>query len=410
MQVQFLPGAGIFMKKSALRCIGAVILALGVLSLAHADAVYLKNGKVMQGRIVEKNEQFLILKMGEDENATRATIFLEDINRIETEEEYFQKVKLIPEPFPTEDFKQPVVIQPGLPLYEKEHKEVNGTEYIKTLIEENRRVSPTGSQASQPISYQPRGKSGSISGFVKLPELIKTKKGDLYVFLMQDIGGGRFSSAAHMLYQKIDKDHINSTLMYYEIKDVPPGVYKVFAQWDIEPPAIEVNSAESYYTNLSGIGLKGDYSGSLSGEVSLAAEEAKANVNFDCLRLIATDQFVPGKGQRPDFEILDLYYRKLSFKDVLFIMVVKNKGDSSIMNLSFDILVNDQKVFRNPIKLGSIGPKEEKEFNITPVYTAYLNKSQEDSSGPKESVKVLKFTVIWSVSGEVEFEKALFLL
>lgn len=50
----------------------------------------------MIGRIVEKNDQYIVLKAGEGEDAVSTTIFQEDINRILTEEDYSGQTKLIP--------------------------------------------------------------------------------------------------------------------------------------------------------------------------------------------------------------------------------------------------------------------------------------------------------------------------
>ena len=395
------------------RILFLVAVLMGILLICRAifaDAVYLKNGRVMRGKIVEKNEQFLVLRIGEGENSVRATIFLDDINRIESEEEYSQKTKLIPAELYKKEFEKPLVIQPSMTFFDKSQLKTDEAERIKALLEENKRLATSGgSQITSPAHYQLNEGDGSISGFVKLPDLLKRKKGDLYVYLMQDVGAGKFSTASHMLYQKIDKNHINSTLMYYKIEHVSVGVYKVFAQWDTAVPFIEERNTELYKT-LIGLGLKGDYWGSSQEEVRLAADENRQNVNFNCLEYLSTDRVVSVKGQRPDFQIVDLYYRKLSLQKVLFILVIKNMGQTTIPSLGLDLLINDEKVFSGPIELGPLRPREEKEFDITPTYEAYNNKLKQENKVPKEGIKMLKFKILWPATGEVEFEKVLFML
>lgn len=102
---------------------------------AYADAVYLKNGKVMTGKIVEKNDQFIVLKFGAGTDVARVTIFHEDVSKIESEKEYAQDVAMIP--FALKRAERRFEIEGSL---FKKSAGTGSAEGIRRLVEEDARV------------------------------------------------------------------------------------------------------------------------------------------------------------------------------------------------------------------------------------------------------------------------------
>lgn len=429
----------------------ALLIAMFVLVCARplkvfADAVYLKNGTVMTGRIVEKNSQHLVLKTSEDADAVRVTIFLEDISRIEAQDVFVEKLKFVPyellhktsEVFPsagTESFKPPENVsgpQGIRSLLEKDRQykldhilkkntkdeelsdfgNLDRQEALKRLKEANKE-SDTSSikqeavlEALKPVEMG----DGCISGSVILPDLPyeRRKRGDLYVYLMQDLGSHRFAFGANMLFEKISYKDIASRKISYEIERIPAGRYKVFAQWDIEIPFVKEKIIEKNKKVLGYIGAKGDYSGSCKDVIDLAVHEKKEGVDFNCLDLIQEDQFSFDLGRNPSVEIKDLYYRKLPTEAGKIILLVTNANDGVVNLAVFDILINDDKVMPLPFQLNMIEPKSEKEFDITQVYYQY--KAAKEATGDGSPGPALRFKIVWPATGEVVFEKVLTIL
>ena len=208
-------------------------MIMGLASLACADAVYLKNGSVMKGRIVEKNEQFLVLKSSEGEEAVKSTVYLEDINRIESDEAYSNETKFFPRTLPKVSVSRPwdakaVLVEPE-PMQLNLNKDQ--TEYIKGLIKNTDRALSGSDAAGIPsvLSAASMG-DGSISGSVKLPGEISKYKAPLYIYLAK-YTDGNFAVTPDLPYQKIEADAITSSLVYYKIEHLGAGTYRVYADW-----------------------------------------------------------------------------------------------------------------------------------------------------------------------------------
>lgn len=391
------------------------ILYLLVLSVdAHAAAVYLKNGRVIQGKIVEANEQFIVIESGKDENAVRTTVYFEDINKIEGEKAYLENVRLIPFNLFKTGIKKPWEDRSSFAEFQAPVK--GSFEHIKELLSEDklakskaaaeREILVPQEPLDEPVAIdRPVVGDGSISGTVTLPKIM-AKRGDLYVYLMEDLGGGQFYTGKTMHYQKIDKDSITFWRVSYKIEHVPIGAYKVFAQWDIAAPPIQEKVSSSGKV-LSYLGLKGDYKGSIDKTLILALDQEKENVDFYCTAYVEADEFFFVLGKKPDFQILDLYYRRLPKEDGIFILRIKNNTYVSIDLLVFDVFINDMKVTDVPFELNELGPLEEKEYDVTSTYEAYQGLLGDEGveAGPR---RLLKFKFVWPVTGEVLIEKTVF--
>jgi len=356
----------------------------------------------MKGRVVEKNEQFLVLKAGEDSDAVKTTIYLEDINKVETDEEYSNETKFYPTAFPQASVSRPwdakaVLIEPK-PLAVDINKDQ--AEYIKGLIKRSDRTLPEPDAADGlPVFNVASIGKGSISGFVKLPEEIATYKGPLYVYLAINIDGN-FAITPGLPYQKIEPDAITSSLVHYNIENVREGAYKVFADWDIVGPPIEKKKIKGDDV-LFGFGSKGDYTGSYEDIVKLDADESRDNVNIDCQTYI-TEGFVD-MSQAPkitDFKLIDIYFKKISSKQSILVLRVKNSGDTAIPSLALDTFINDERVGNEPYVLGDLALDEEKEFDITALMAKGVD---------KKLFGTLRYKFVRPNTGEVELEKDVYL-
>ena len=399
-----IPAGGInlaVMKKIAFTITSClIILSLG--SLAYGDAVYLKNGSVMKGRIVEKTEQFLVLKSSEGEDAVKTTIYLEDINRMETDEEYSNETKFFPTALPRVSVSRPwdaqaVFIKPA-PM--QLNINTDQAEYIKGIIKRSdRALSEPDAVGILSVSNVTSIGDGSISGSVKLPEEISKYKAPLYVYLAKDAGGS-FVITPNLPYQKIEPDKITSSLVYYKVEHVGAGQYKVFADWDIAPPPIRkktINGAEV----LFGFGTKGDYFGSYEDVVKLDADENRDNVNIDCQVYVAK-VFVDMSDvpKSTDFRIIDIYLKETPSKKTILVLRVKNTGEAAIISLALDVFINNEKIGQKPYVIGNLGLNKDSEFDITSIM---------GMSVYREPFKMLRFKFVNPKTGKIELEKDVYL-
>lgn len=407
---------------------------------AFAEAVYLKNGTVMVGRIVEKNEKYIVLKSGEGEDAITATVFMDDVNRIEGQEEYDRKVSLIPFQLRPKEFLWPEVSASApLPLSIKEPE----TERIKNLVKgslehaaaqkeeyaaplEGDGASPeqipflpygrqtpkkkmqflaTGMQLSQAMPSQTQG-NGRISGAVMLPK--ERLAGPLYVYLLRDMGSGKFLSTPKLLFVKVQAEGAPGAAVPYSIENVPSGKYRVFAQWDVAPPEIRLENIGSNQV-LTFLGTWGDYTGMTAETILLAEDEEKTGVNLMCATLIEKNKLDFYVGPRHDFQIEDIYYQRTASGINRLVLVIKNRGIKPIDLLVFDVYINDQKISPIPLEFNNIAPGEKREFDISGFYIIYL-KMIKDGRIPSGPEKVVKFKFVLPSSKETEFEKTLFIL
>lgn len=387
-----------------------LLVFLGLCATAQAAVVYLKNGRVMTGKIVEKTEQYIILKAGEGENTVRTTIFIDDINRIESEEDYSQSSKFIP----FELMKPGGVLEMPAPSgFQVSRNETESV--VEKFLKENQRYEPGNFSPAQgfegpglrPFVPGTTEAKGAISGIVRLPDVIRKAKGDLYVYLMKDTGSGKFMAMTPILYQKIDASAIIQRQISYTIGNVTAGTYKVFAQWDTAPPPIEEKTVAGGAT-LRNLGVKGDYTG-LSPEVILGAGEEKYNVNFDCGNYLTSNRMTFVPGERSSVEIQDLIYRRLSPTMENFILVVKNEADIPTSPASFDVWINDEKVGSGVVTVPVLEPHQEKEVDMTAAYEQF--RKTWSLKHPRMFLpKVLKFKLSWLGREESEFEKTIFTL
>ncbi len=422
-------------KKMFFAVVFAVVsLALG--TSAFAEAVYLKNGKVMTGRIVERNDQFIVLKSSEDASAVKTTIYLEDINRIQSEAEYSNETKLIPtqilqsstpKPWEAEPVALPSGNEPSgsvmvMPQQEIAPSSTEKTGFFQKLFGQGKEAATSSGLSTTPggpkVDYSARG-SASISGQVQMPNDFNSYKGDLIVYLMRDVGNGQFFMPPNMMYQKIDKSAISS-FVYYKIDRVPGGTYKVFAEWDIAPPFMEKKKVHGFET-LVGFGSKGDYVGILKDSITVNRGEQKNKVNLECTTYLneGAPQAQPpvavgGMGEaeslaeQANYQVMDIYYKKLVPQGGALLLVIKNLGDKRIDTMKLDVYIDDEKAAPNALSIGPIAPGEEKEFDIMSTFDKF--KKQKEGTGENVSGKMLRFKIVSPASGEAELEKAIFIL
>lgn len=411
-----------------------------------ADAVYLKNGTVMAGRIVEKTPEYIVLKTSEDEDAVRVTVFLEDVYKIEEQDVFVESLKYIPYGLLHGSSASKLVVGGGTlgPV-----SEVDGLTAVKNLVALNRQYQEsvvserednsrdivdmtvrerksalnkmqeeknqtTLSQVKEKLTQKSRevvkSGDGSISGYVFLPDLsyMKRAKGNLYIYLMDDLGDGQFGFYKDVHFEKINYKSIVSRRVAFKIEHVPQGRYKVFAQWDIVFPFIKEKAAGSGKKILGYLGTKGDYNGTYYEVIALEPDEKKEGVEFSCEELIREDQFAFDLSKEPLVDVKDLYYRKLSLEGGKIILLVENNTDGFIGLAAFDIIVNDEKVLSSPYQLNGLDPHSEKEFDITQVYNLYKNKKALEGAETSEMLMTIK--IIWPPTGEVMLEKVVQIL
>jgi hypothetical protein len=413
----------------------AAVVVLGASVAAWSEVVVLKNGTVMRGKIVEKTPEYIVLRSGEAETATRATIFLEDINRITSEEEFEQETGYVPlSVFEAKRTVVPMVErEPVFPSVssgsskehimamvasEKEQAAAPGPAeeewssgepeagdgqgaFLKKFMERKPRSLKSSGQENlvEEGSAQRKG-AGRISGFVTLPPL-EGISGDLYVYLLENTDGGNYISAPKMLFDKIDAAEIQGRRVSYSIEGVPAGTYKVFAQWDVARPSVKITTVGEK-VSLAYLGAQGDYSGMTKNELTIGINELRDGVNFPCTTFIESDKLTFDWGEKPLFRITDIYYQRNYPDENRFFLVVRNPTPKQIEILPLDIYINDRKVFSFPWEFRDIPPNGEKEFDISQAYRGYARIAGGDSENR------LRFTVYFANSKEKEFEKLIY--
>ncbi len=413
----------------------------------RAEAVYLKSGRVMSGRIVEKNDRYIVIQAGEGEAAVKTTIFVEDINRIEGDASG------------TKALFTPPVVGGGTPA-----DLLQGKASIKTLVtpvapslgggqriyrpldardlqvDELRKLEAAGlmtpeevyeryqayfeklvqEKMSKEAAAQPEPEekedapeaagTGSISGHVVLPQELKSRMGDLIIYVMREEKPGRFVLPGRLAYVRVRAQEILSFAVPYRIGELPDGRYKIFAQWDIASPSIRQESVAGRVV-LGGLGSKGDYTGQYTDAVTLEAGEQKERIDFSCTQLLDKNQYVFQTLPRPDFQVNDVYYRRTPQGDREFFMVVKNRSERLITFLPLDVQINDEAFLPLPMDIQDIKPGEEKEFNITKIIAEYSRKKKSASQEVEEAgPKALKIKILWPATQEIEFEKTLYII
>ena len=432
-------------KKAALISMQKITCLLFVLLISctavFAEAIYLKNGRVMTGRIVEKSPKYLVLKTGEGETAVKTTIFLEDINRIEKQGEHFEKPPLS---MPFKFLNTTPEIEEALLPSLRTSPGGGSIDWIKNLLAENKQVQAsalpeTSVASSQENTQEPSGLpkapglffdnirnsnkqkelfalsavptgEGSISGLVSLPEAshLSGVQGDLYVFLLARIEANSYALASWIPYTEIEGLDIRERQVGYQINHVPAGIYRVFAQWHIQSSPKEEAETTSTKT-WSFIGTKGDYTGTSRDPVVLTADEHRTGIDVDCSVLNRAEIPAPLLTAQKKIRIKDLYYQMLSAQQIKFVLVVENNSDNPITFLRYNLLINDEKSAQVPVSIFNLGAKEERELDLTLAYEAYKKFIQRKGISSQESSKALRFKITSTDTGEVEFEKILFI-
>jgi hypothetical protein len=417
------------MKKRSLSLGIVLIMSWILVARAGADAVYLKNGRVMTGRIVERTQDRIILRTGEGATEVRSTIFIDDILRIQGQEEYAKESgQAIQQLIKTEFLKKAA---PQEPFYRRLSLPTDsGAADIRKMILEDRRaqanpikeeVVSVGTVAEQPPAgtpslSAPQGRAsaesaGSIAGFVRLPApVFQECKGNLLIFLMerqmkndQEV----FVAGLKVPYELIPAENILTPQVRYKLERISAGTYRVFAEWDVAPGAVEPIETENQVAFI-GLWGKGDYAGS-SSNVVLETDGYRDDVNFDCKTLIENDNSVGALQQLMDFKISDLYYRSTPGEDPRFFVRIKNNHTSSLVPIAFDVYVNDEKVWQEPMSFGPLQAQEEKEFDITSAYEEHKKIVEGREGAGALTSKSIKFRLVWTLDKDVSFEKTVFL-
>jgi hypothetical protein len=432
-------------------------LVLSIRHIAFAEAVYLKNGRVMTGRIVEKNQAFLVLQRGEGEGAVRTTIFLDDIAKMESEQDYVKSFPATPS-FLSQAQMSSLLMGSGI-TPEALSGSCDSRERIRSLVEESRLLAAEEAtrlpQEPQPVpdeekikmlmnpvaqksilaltkmekekedrlramlkeagaSAPPRVGSGRISGLITVPEAgaVRTPGGTraLYVYLMAEKTKGSFFFPVPMLYVIVTPQNVALGKASYAIKNIPPGRYKVVAEWDVDDPMIQEQAVNGKKI-LNYLGSRGDYMGEYSQPVDITDTSHIENLNFDCAVRMSTD--ISSLRMQPEafFEIKDIYFTKPSADTSRFILVIRNTGSEPVDLLALDLSINGKKSMF-PLEIGPFGPLQEKQFDIT-EFIDFDRKMQEGFGevpvAPNQPLTFV-FQISVPLTEEVLFEKTISVL
>jgi len=427
----------------------AVFLCAGLFAgpCVFAEAVYLKNGRVMVGRIVEKNPDYIVLKSGEGADAVTATVFHEDIARIGEEEVYAEELSAVPfylkKTMTAPDVSGPAhlplrpptgsisarirdlvqgdkVLKAGEPSPEEKIKElprIDGNpltlqayaSYLQMLDERKAQLEAT-IEARKKGEALPSGE-GRIAGVVTLPDMpfkvpvSAEASGGLYVYLLQEQPDGRYTFPAPMLYAAVDGANVTLAQVRYEVTGIPPGRYKVFAQWDVASPAVrEERNEEDTFLNY--LGAEGDYSGSYEDTIDMEKDAVIKGIDFSCVDRSPFGEIFFSWMQPFQYEITDIYYTRPRRDDPHILLVAKNLGSKTIDVLALDLFIDDMKMLF-PLELKTIGPGEEKEFDISSFFVTHLKLTE--GSQLERKARSVKFRVKNPITQEVEFEKNLYI-
>ncbi len=375
------------------------------LAAAEAAAIYLKNGRVMQGKIVEKSEKYLVLKSGEGEDAVKVTVFTDDINRIESQEDYARQTDLIP--FDLVGASGPVSSDAGSSDEDADPlspPEGDGLELLKQSAQEEGMIVSSQPAPSVGGTFAwPKPPSGTISGSVVLPDVFAKTRGDLYVFVVKNIGGGQFVHTRPAYYQRIRSADIADQVVPFKIEGIPPGEYKVVGYWDVRLPQVE----EAVYSQgfvLRKLGSRGDYFGRSKDPLAVGMGQNIADVVVDCnrrLKATAWPSRLPQEGS--DIVIEDLLYQRVSAEDQRFTLILRNVSDYPTADFTLSVFINGQEV-KPPVDGVCIRAGDKGEISLTRAYNDFADDFRADNRGAEPPAD-LDFKVIWPPTKEVIFEK-----
>jgi len=418
--------------------------------LAFAEAVYLKNGSVMVGRIVERNPNFIVIKSGEGEASATATVYLEDISKIEEDEVYQQELKTVPfylkkpqgtieAPAPSPTTQRPPAEDTASRIlaliagdrqadadriiHEKDTDQlpkIDGSpmtlkayaSYLQMREERHRELRAEIQARKKGLT--PLLSKGRIAGVVTLPKMPQQvavsaeASGGLYVYVLKEQADGRFTFPVPMRYAVVNASNVTLAQVRYEITGVPPGQYKVFAQWDVAPPAIREEDRSGSGIFLNYLGAEGDYSGCFKTVIKVGPDEVVQNIDFSCAEKSAFNELFFSWLQPVEYEIKDIYYSRPRLDEPHIFLVFKNLGARQIDMITLDLFIDDTKMVF-PLELKNIPPGEEKEFDLSSFFVAHL-KIVEGGTGPlQRKTRLVKFRIQNPITKEVEFEKAIYI-
>jgi hypothetical protein len=443
----------VYMKPVIVYSLLSIVALLIFSSSALAEAVYLKNGRVMIGRIVERNQAYMVIQRGEGAKAVKATIFLDDIAKIESEEDYFRNMPITP-PFLWQGLQSSSIMNSEI-AQEALAGHYDNRERIKNLIEWNKKLAveekskpsnkplPESNEeamkmfenplaeksfyAAEELEAQkerlvktvakkgsgteaPEAGDGRISGVVRVPEdkVVPTSGGTraLYVYLLNEASIGKFFFPVPMLYSIVTPKNVALGKASYSIRNIPSGRYKVIAEWDVDDPMIQEQTSKGKKI-LNYLGSKGDYRGEYPKVVEVSGGSDIGDLNFDCITV--TKYSISSFETQPQvmFLIKDLYYYRPSPGIYKFILVVQNPGDDPLDPITLELFVNGTKCLF-PLELSSIGPHKEKQYDIT----EYVDNIFEVQAGDQEAPapigqRTLTFKISAPWDQEVLFEKTM---
>ncbi|MGE5279688.1 MAG: hypothetical protein ACM3L6_02955 [Deltaproteobacteria bacterium] len=415
---------------------------------AFAEAVYLKNGRIMVGRIVEKTPQYIVIKNGEGSEAVTATVFLDDVARVLDDAAYAQEMANVPYYLQKQPLPQASPLPDSVPLQAPTEDQASR---IFSLVQSSRALQGTaGRRAQDPFSElssagpnpmtlrayaaylqmieerkielgkllkaQKQGQgaaqgNGRIAGTVTLPAAPQRvavsgdASGGLYVYLLKKLEDGRFVFPVPMLYAVVDAANLTLAQVRYEIGPVPEGRYKVFAEWDVAPPAVrEEGRGEETFLNY--LGAQGDYNGSYDKVLRVGPDEELKGIDFPCDSQAPFEEVFLGWLQPFDFEVSDIYYVRSAQEGPRIVLVVKNTGANPIDKATLDLAINDINMLF-PVEIKNIGAGEEKEFDISSFFRTHLEMTE--GAHPERKPRMVTFRLDDPLTKEVRFEKSLYI-
>jgi hypothetical protein len=419
-----------------------------------AEAVYLNNGKVMTGRVVEMTKRKIVLQTGEGEEAVKTTIYAEDINRVVSDEEYAQSVAQMPM-----DLKDKLIpAEAGMAAALTPATSSDPRERIRQMIEASREVAleqaveqggegvPDNEPPVSPEAMSVRGGpevlaahsqmilerkkqlkavaegkatpdakgEGRIAGMVTLPGrpmdwgLTGEAKGDLYVYLMKESAEGIYVAPIPMLFDRIPADRILSTEVAFDIRDVPSGAYRVFADWDIAEPAVRVTENEGR-TILNYIGSKGDYAGSAADKVAVAGAGGAKDIMIACTQPLILDQIFQDPGVTRQIVVTDIFFVRTASQEGRIVALIKNAAAVPASKEMLELIIDEERQMF-PVEMLEMAPGETQPYDITSFYRDYAKRHFGEDGSKTLEPRSVRFRLADPLNKEVVFDKTVFVM
>jgi hypothetical protein len=418
-----------------------------------AEAVYLKNGSVMTGRVVEMTKRKIVLQTGEGGEAVKTTIYAEDINRVVSDEEYAQSVAQMPM-----DLKDKLTASGvGMAAALTPATSSDPRERIRQMIEASREVAlekaveqgggegvPDNEPPVSPEAMSVRGGpevlaahsqmilerkkqlkamaegkatpdakgEGHIAGIVTLPGrpldwgLTGEAKGDLFVYLMKESAEGIY--VAPMLFDRIQADRILSTEVAFDIRDVPSGTYRVFADWDIAEPAVRVVEDEGH-TILNYIGSRGDYAGSAADKVAVEGAGGAKDIMIACTQPLILDQVFQDPGVTRQIVVTDIFFVRTASQEGRIVALIKNAAAVPASKEILELIIDEERQMF-PVEMLEMAPGETQPYDITSFYRDYAKRHFGEDGSKTIEPRSVRFRLADPLNKEVVFDKTVFVM